>query len=109
MNDVGTIGFGSLAIQGIFLVLTFVFWLLRNKMSVGFLQTAALVGGTMAAAVTLLFPAFDILSQIGPSYMSKCLTIAECRSDVIFSGSWIAASLLAMALQLTLVAKSRVE
>lgn len=109
MNDVGTIGFGSLAIQGICLALTFVFWLLRNKMPVALLQTAALVGGTMAAAVTLLFPAFDILSRIGPSYMSKCLTIDECRNDVIFSGSWIAASLLAMALQLTLVAKSRIE
>jgi len=106
VNDIEAIWNTCRAIQGTFFVLTFILWALRRQLAAPSIRGVAIVGGGIGAALVVLVAASD-LWRIGASYMPKCLTIAECRSDVFFSVRWIVASLIVFALQIAFFTKSR--
>lgn len=106
MNDVASVGFGSLAIQGAFVFLAYVAWLLRHRYRVSSVQVFLLFGGGLACLITLGFPAGEILWRIGLSNTSRCLSEEMCRSSWLFCAKWIAISLVALAAQITFFAQS---
>ncbi len=98
----GLFGIAGLMIlaQGVFLLLAIGAWLLRRNLSARFWFQFPFVCGATAAALSALFPVTELAVNIGPAYMSTCLTYTECSDAVIKSAVWILAAIAQFCIQL---------
>jgi hypothetical protein len=107
VNDIGTLLYGGLSLQGLLILLTIACWFWRRRLVVLIVQVYLLMIGGVACLIVAMIPAGQLFWRIGLSNAPSCLANSDCRSEWLFCSALLAVTVSALAIQILVFVQTR--